>query len=110
MITPRCRAPWKTAGGASFLDLYVRLTLGPTGWFHDPRPAAQLAAADPRRAARSVVRRPPAGPSRPAAGPRTGGDATCTALDVATRTPRAVASAPSADRRSPRSGSVSRPA
>ncbi len=59
------------------------------------------------------VRRPPAarGPFRgPRRAPRTGGDATCTALDVATRTPRAVASARSAARHCPRSGSVSRPA
>ena len=63
------RRPGEPAGEPRFLTLYVRLTLGPTGWFHDPRPAAQPAAADPDG---------PSGPSsagrprpvpRPAAGP-----------------------------------------
>ena len=71
----------------------------------------------PRRGGRPAtgrpVRRPPAarglfrGPRR---GPSHRRRQTCTALDVATRTPRAVASARSAARRSPRSGSASRPA
>ena len=38
--------------------LNVRLTLGPIDWFHDPRPAAPPAVADPRRTVRSDVRRP----------------------------------------------------
>ena len=111
MISPGHGTPASQPRQLRAPRLYVRLTLGPTGWFHDPRPAAHLAAADPRRADRSAVRRPPAARSEARGGaPRTGGDATCTALDVATRTPRAVASARSAARRSPRSGSVSRPA
>src|SRR5687768_8807959 len=90
--------------------LTVRLTLGPTGWFHDPRPAAPPRwPTHDRPTGPSSAGRPRPVPG-PAAGPRTGGDATCTALDVATRTPRAVASARSAVRPSPRSGSASRPA
>jgi hypothetical protein len=49
--------------------LNVRLTLGSADWFHDPRPAAPPAVADPRRTVRSGVRRPHAACNEAAAGP-----------------------------------------
>src|SRR4051794_15154510 len=105
------------------LTLYVRLTLGPTGWFHDPRPAVPPPrgcspppparrfppgppgwfpppppprpppAPPPRRPPRPAPRRPPAAivPARGGAAPLHRRRRTCSALDVATRTPRAVA-------------------
>src|SRR3954447_1025624 len=60
MIPAEARGSAATAGQPSTLTLDVRLTLGPTGWFHDPRPAADPAAPDPRRTVRSVVRWRPA--------------------------------------------------
>jgi hypothetical protein len=57
------------SGRTGTLTLDVRLTLGPTGWLHDPRPAVHSTAADPRRAVRSVVRRPPAARSEARGGP-----------------------------------------
>ena len=86
--------------------LNVRLTLGPIDWFHGRPP--------PRRGGRPTtdrpVRRPPAAaPCYEARGGALAQEETDVRCSMWTRTPRAVASARSAARRSPRSGSVSRP-